>query len=175
MASTVEQLLNPETPLATPADVRQPFAAKDTYFVPKSESHLLFGKLDFAAGKTKSIKNMELLSSAQMRSARTAGSFLLDTLMNFTYKESGNPVIAISLRLCFFRSAHKDEIESFEEQIKNDVEGCFTSTRCQLLKTSVIAFNATKKKELNRAVVYNTVIHNNFQGFTLLGSGVHSN
>ncbi len=110
-------ILNPETPLVTPADVRQPFAAKDTYFVPKSESHLLFGKLDFAAGKTKSIKNMELLSSAQMRSARTAGSFLLDTLMNFTYKESGNPVIAISLRLCIFRSAHKDEIESFEVQI----------------------------------------------------------
>ena len=30
MASTVEQLLNPETPPATPAVVRQPFAAKDS-------------------------------------------------------------------------------------------------------------------------------------------------
>jgi hypothetical protein len=35
MASTVEQLLNPETPPATPAVVRQPFAAKDSYFIPK--------------------------------------------------------------------------------------------------------------------------------------------
>ena len=35
MASTVEQLLNPETLLATPVDVLQPFAAKDSYFVPK--------------------------------------------------------------------------------------------------------------------------------------------
>ena len=113
MASTVEQLLNPETPLATPADVRQPFAAKDSYFVPKSVTSPVW-KIGFRCRKDQSIKNMELLSSAQMRSARTAGSFLLDTLMNFTYKESGNPVIAISLRLCFFRLAHKDEIESFE-------------------------------------------------------------
>ena len=33
MASTVEQLLNAETPLATPVDVEQPFAAKGSYFV----------------------------------------------------------------------------------------------------------------------------------------------
>ena len=86
MASTVEQLLNPETPLATPADVRQPFAAKDSYFVPKSVTSPVW-KIGFRCRKDQSIKNMELLSSAQMRSARTAGSFLLDTLMNFTYKE----------------------------------------------------------------------------------------
>ena len=36
MASTVEQLLNPETLLATPVAVLQPFAAKESYFVPKS-------------------------------------------------------------------------------------------------------------------------------------------
>ncbi len=49
---------------------------------------------------------------------------------------------------------------------------CFTSTRCQLPKTSVIAFNAAKQKELNSAVVYNTVIHEKptLSSLTLLGS-----
>ncbi len=36
MASTVEQVLNPDTTLSTPDDVVQPFAAKDNYFYPKS-------------------------------------------------------------------------------------------------------------------------------------------
>ncbi len=63
MASTVEQLLNPETPLATgtPADVQQPqaFSAKDSYFVLKSVKSPVW-KIGLAAGKPKSTKNMEL-------------------------------------------------------------------------------------------------------------------
>ena len=52
MASTVEQLLNP---LATPVDVEQPFAANDSYFVPKSVTSPVW-KIRFRCRKDQNYK-----------------------------------------------------------------------------------------------------------------------
>ena len=60
MASTVEQLLNPEAPLATPDDVMQPFAAKDSYFFPKSVTSPVW-KIGFRCRKDQNCKEQGVL------------------------------------------------------------------------------------------------------------------
>jgi hypothetical protein len=60
------------------------------------------------------------------------------------------------------RSAHKDELETIEAQKEKSTQK--DALRQQdvskmLQKSSVISYNSAKQKELNRAVVYNTVIH----------------
>ena len=80
-----------------------------------SQSPLLFGKSDFAAGKAKIIKNMVFLSSAQMK-CKNSGKLPVGHINEYPLQRKWKSGDCNQIMLLHCRSAHKDELEAIEAQ-----------------------------------------------------------
>ena len=161
MASSVEQLTNPETPSSAPVRTKQPSASKDSYYSPKEVTYPVW-KIGFCCRKDQNYKQSGALVFCTNDKCKNSAKLPAGHKKEFPIYRKWKSGDSNQIMLVHRRTAHQDELSA--QGAQKDISTLKTSSLQQKVnklfqKNTIVVFNEAKQNEMNKAIVYNCVIH----------------
>ena len=158
----VDLLLNDApAPRPDPVRIQQPFAANNSYFVPKSASSPVW-KVGFRCRTDQDYKRDGALVFCTNVACKNSAGLPAGHKNKFPLSKKWKTGDSNQIMLIHCRGKHQAEFDGINSQAIASVDKAASAqsdVRTLLKKNSTVIFDEAKQRELNKAIVYNLVVH----------------
>jgi hypothetical protein len=160
--AAVDLLLNDVAALLPdPVPIQQPFAASNSYFVPKSATSPVW-KIGFRCRKDQDYKRDGAFVFCTHVDCKNSARLPTGHKNEFPLHKKWKTGDSNQIMLIHCRGEHKAELDAMNSQVVASVAKAASNqpdVRTMLVRNSVVIFDEAKQRELNKAIVYNLVVH----------------